>query len=130
MIAGLIQMWSGRLDKAHEILTSLRTTFIERGAESDLVYTGFHLETLECWRGDVKAARAVAAEVHTRALQLGTRLPLALPLSARAHSSAFAGEVGPARRDAEKCWRSFAKARLLPSAFPDLHACLHRSLSR
>jgi DNA-binding CsgD family transcriptional regulator len=103
MIAGLIHMWSGRLDKAHEILNSLRTTFIERGAESDLVYTGFHLETLECWRGNVKAARAVAAEVHTRALQLGTRLPLALALSARAHSSAFAGEVGPARRDAEKC---------------------------
>jgi DNA-binding CsgD family transcriptional regulator/tetratricopeptide (TPR) repeat protein len=103
MIAGLIHMWSGRLDEAHEILTSLRTTFIEHGAESDLVYTGFHLETLECWRGNVKAARAVAAEVHKRALQLGTRLPLALALSAQAHSSAFAGEVGPARRDAEKC---------------------------
>jgi DNA-binding CsgD family transcriptional regulator len=103
MIAGLIDMWSGRLDKAHEILTSLRTTFIERGAESDLVYMGFHLETLECWRGNVEAAMAIAAEVHARALELGTRLPLALALSARAHSSAFAGEVGPARRDAEEC---------------------------
>ena len=103
MVAGLIDMWSGRLDKAHEILTGLRTAFVERGAESDLVYTGFHLETLECWRGDVEAAMDVAAEVHTRAIQLGTRLPLALALSARAHSSAFAGEVGLARRDAEEC---------------------------
>lgn len=112
MIASLIYMWTGRLDIASQVLTRLRTTFLERGAESDLVFTGFHLETLECWRGNLTTARAVADEVYERALQLGTNVPLGLALSARAHSAAYAGEVAKARQDAEESLALLRGARL------------------
>lgn len=112
MIASLIYMWTGRLDMAWQVLTRLHTSFIERGAESDLVFTGFNLEALECWRGDLMAARAVADEVYERALQLGTNVPLGLALSARAHSAAYAGEVDKARHDAEESFALLRGARL------------------
>lgn len=111
-IASLVNMWSGRLEQAHLGLTRLRRELDERGAESELVFVAFQLETLECWRGDFVEARSIANQAYERANQIGTKVPLALALSARAHSSAYAGDVIEARNLAEASVDLFRRAQL------------------
>jgi DNA-binding CsgD family transcriptional regulator len=121
MIAGLLWMWTGRLDEAREVLYSLRRDCLERGQESDLMFVAFHTVMLECWRGDLSSAAWLANDTFERALQLGTEVPLAIGLSTRANAAAYAGDVMEARKTAEAALEIFLRgsclvATLWPSA--------------
>jgi hypothetical protein len=56
LIAGLLRAWTGRLDQARDGLLSIRQRCLERGEESDLMFTAFHLMIVECWRGNLAGA--------------------------------------------------------------------------
>lgn len=121
MIAGLLWMWTGRLDEAREALYSLRRACLERGQESDLMFVAFHTVMLECWRGDLSSAAWLANNTFERALQLGTEVPLAIALSTRANAAAYAGDATEARQTAEAALAIFLRgscvvATLWPSA--------------
>ena len=121
MIAGLLWMWTGELEKARDAFYSLRRSCLERGEESDLMFVAFHTVMLECWRGDLGAAAVVANDTVERALQLGTEVPRGIALSTRANAAAYAGEVTEARQAAEDALAIFLRgsclvATLWPSA--------------
>ncbi|HEX6351243.1 MAG TPA: AAA family ATPase [Candidatus Dormibacteraeota bacterium] len=113
MIAGLLLMWVGRLDQASEIFYRLRRECLERGEETDLMFVAFHTVMLECWRGDLGAARAVADDTHERALQLGTDVPLATALSTIANAAAYEGRASEAREAAERALAIFQRGTCL-----------------
>jgi DNA-binding CsgD family transcriptional regulator len=121
MIAGLLWMWTGDLEKASEAFYSLRRHCVERGEETDLMFVAFHTVMLECWRGDLPQAALVANDTVDRALQLGTEVPRGIALSTRANAAAYAGETTDAREAAEAALAIFLRgsclvATLWPSA--------------
>ncbi len=118
--ASLIWMWSGRLDQGHTVLEKLYRECLEKGAENDLVFLGFQIETLACWRGDLASATRLANDCYERALQLGTELPLALALSAQAHVAAFRGDVSEARKAAEASYEILQRGTLATVALAPL----------
>ena len=119
-MASLIWMWSGRLDQASVVLDRLRRECLEKGAENDLVFLGFQIEALACWRGDIASATEVANDAYERALQLGTELPLAIALSAQAHAAAFRGDVMEARKAAEASYEILQRGTLATVALAPL----------
>ena len=120
LMASLIWMWSGRLDQASVVLDRLRRECLEKGAENDLVFLGFQIEALACWRGDIASATEVANDAYERALQLGTELPLAIALSAQAHAAAFRGDVMEARKAAEASYDILRRGTLATVALAPL----------
>ena len=97
LIACLLWMWTGQLDRARAALYAIRQDCLDRGEESDLMFVAFHTVILECWRGDLASARRVADDTYERALQLGTDVPLAIAQSTRAHVAAFEGNAAECR---------------------------------
>ena len=113
LIAGLLWMWTGRLEQAREAFYALRRDCLERGEETDLMFVAFHTVMLECWRGDLKSARRVADDTYERALQLGTDVPLAIALSTRANVAAYEGNAAEARETAEAALGIFMRGSCL-----------------
>lgn len=101
LIAGLLRMWTGDLEQAGEVFYRLRRDCLERGEETDLMFVAFHTVLLECWRGDLGAARTVADDTYEGALQLGTDVPRAIALSTVANVAAHEGMVVEAREAGE-----------------------------
>jgi len=119
LVAGLLRMWSGRLEEARAGLYARRRRCLERGAETDLMFIALHLAILECWRGDLASAKAIANDAHERALQIGTAVPLALALTGAAYAAAYAGDASEARRAAHAALDTFARAELaVPALVP------------
>jgi DNA-binding CsgD family transcriptional regulator len=100
-VAGLFFMWTGRLERATTLLRLLRSRMLEAGEESDLPMGTFHLTWLECWRGDLPAAAALADEALAVTEQVGGEATRALALLARSLPRAFAGDAEGARADVE-----------------------------
>lgn len=113
LIAGLLRMWTGNLDQAREIFHGLRRDCLERGEETDLMFVAFHTVLLECWRGDLAAARSVADDTYERALQLGTDVPRAIALSTIANAAAHEGRVAEAREAGEGALAIFLQGTCL-----------------
>jgi DNA-binding CsgD family transcriptional regulator len=113
LIASLLWMWEGDLEKAREGLYALRRDCLEKGEESDLMFIAFHTVLLECWRGDLASAALVANDTFERALQLGTEVPRAIALSTQANAAAYAGEVTDAREAAEAAVAIFVRGSCL-----------------
>lgn len=113
LIASLLWMWRGDLEKAREALYALRWGCLEKGEESDLMFIAFHTVLLECWRGDLASAALVADDTFERALQLGTEVPRAIALSTRANAAAYAGDVTEAREAAEAALAIFLQGSCL-----------------
>ena len=113
LIACLLWMWSGQLARAREGFYALRQDCLEKGAESDLMFVAFHTVMLECWRGDLASARAVADDAYERALQLGTEVPLAIALSTRANVAAFEGKVDECRETGQAALAIFLRGSCL-----------------
>jgi tetratricopeptide (TPR) repeat protein len=120
MMASLIAMWSGRLNEAYVGLQNLHKECIEKGAENDLGFVEFHLETLACWLGDLATARRVANDSYERALQLGTEIPLGVALSAKAHAAAYIGQAEEARHDAQAAYDILQQGTLATVALAPL----------
>lgn len=113
LINGLLQMWTGRLAEARATMLDVRRACLERGAESDLMFSAFHLVTLECWRGDLAGARLIAEDTAERAALLGTDVPAAVALATRAAVAAYAGDADEARRAAHAALEIFQRGSLV-----------------
>lgn len=113
LIAGLLWMWTGRLEEAAEVFYRLRRECLERGEETDLMFVAFHTVMLECWRGDLAAARSLADDTYERALQLGTDVPRAIALSTIANAAAHQGRVAEAREAGEAALAIFQRGTCL-----------------
>jgi DNA-binding CsgD family transcriptional regulator len=100
-VAGLFFMWTGRLERARTLLCLLRSRMLEAGEESDLPMGTFHLTWVECWRGDLPAATALADEALAVTEQVGGEATRALALLARALPRSFAGDAEGARADVD-----------------------------
>ena len=62
LIAGFLAFYIGRFDHARSLLYPLRTWLRERGLEGDLPVLLGTMAWLECWAGDLAAARTLATE--------------------------------------------------------------------
>ncbi len=62
LIAGLLMLYDGRLERACQLLGDLRQRILDRGEESDLPYVSACLGWAQCWRGDLGAAERYADE--------------------------------------------------------------------
>jgi len=113
LISSLLLAWTGRLDEARERLLSIRQRCLERGEESDLMFTAFHTVIVECWRGNLADARLIAEDTLERALQLGTDIPLAIALATQANVAAYAGQADETRRAAHEALAIFARGSCL-----------------
>jgi DNA-binding CsgD family transcriptional regulator len=113
LIAGLLLAWTGRLDQARDRLLSIRRRCLERGEESDLMFTAFHLVIVECWRGNLAGARLIAEDTLERAVQLGTGFPMAIALATRANVAAYTGHPEEARRAAGEALAIFEQGSCL-----------------
>lgn len=113
LIEALLLGWTGRLEEARDALLSLRQGCLDRGRESDLMFTAFHTVVVECWRGDLVQARLLAEDTMERALQLGTDLALAIALFTEAHVAAHTGEPEDARRAALRALEIFERGTCL-----------------
>ncbi|MGB3356138.1 MAG: AAA family ATPase [Mycobacterium sp.] len=98
----LLALWSGQLDRAHELMATLRRRCLADGREVDLVYLAFHHAQLELWRGNPAEAATITDDVVERAAQLGGDFPLYVALTTSAALAAYAGRVDEARRDAQE----------------------------
>jgi DNA-binding CsgD family transcriptional regulator len=113
LISSLLLAWTGRLDQARETLLSIRRRCLERGGESDLMFTAFHTVIVECWRGNLAGARLIAEDTLQRALQLGTDFPLAIALATQANVAAYAGQADETRRAAREALTIFERGSCL-----------------
>ena len=113
LIASLLLAWTGRLDQARDRLLSIRQRCLDRGEESDLMFTAFHLVIVECWRGNLAGARLIAEDTLERAAQLGTGFPLAIALATRANVAAYTGQPGEARRAVREALTIFEQGSCL-----------------
>jgi DNA-binding CsgD family transcriptional regulator len=100
-VAGLFFMWTGRLERARTLLRLLRSRMLEAGEESDLPMGTFHLTWVECWRGDLPAAAALAEEALAVTEQVGGEATRALALLAQALPRSFTGDAEGARANVE-----------------------------
>jgi DNA-binding CsgD family transcriptional regulator len=98
-VAGLFFMWTGRLERAERLLRLLRSRMLDAGEDSDLPMGTFHLTWLECWRGDLPSAAALADEAIAVTEQVGGEATRALALLARALPRSYAGDAAGARED-------------------------------
>lgn len=96
LIHSLLLWWTDRLDEAHDLLMALRGRCLQRGEESDLMFTAFHTVWLDCARGDFAGARLIAEDTTQRAQQLGTDFPRAIALAVQAQVDAHAGMLAEA----------------------------------
>lgn len=113
LIQALLLGWTGRLDEARDVLLWLRRRCLERGQESDLMFTAFHTVIVECWRGNFAEARLLAEDTMERALQLGTDLPLAIALFTEANVAAYTGQPDDARDASRRALEIFERGTCL-----------------
>lgn len=96
----LLLACSGELRTARENMHAARERYIERGDESELVFTDFHLVLIEIWRGGFAEAAVTAERLMEQAVQSRGDLPMLVALTARAALAAHTGDAEACRRDA------------------------------
>jgi DNA-binding CsgD family transcriptional regulator len=113
LIAGYLLLYEGRLRESVQILGALRARMLDRGEDSDLPWVSSYLAWGECWRGNLAAAAAHAAESIDCAETIG-----AVPL--RCFALAFATLPPACAGDRELALARIEECRELasPSGFP------------
>lgn len=99
VMLALLRVWTDRLDEATEELTAITAQCVERGAEAELIFLGFHRCLAEVWRGNLPEAQRLADEAMERALQLGGDLPMFIALTLKGAVDAYAGRTDEVRED-------------------------------
>jgi DNA-binding CsgD family transcriptional regulator len=102
LIAAHLDFYSGRLDRSAERFRALRRRVIERGEDSDLTFVSTHLAWLECWRGNLDTAAAIAAEGLEAAAELESESLRGLALAFAALVDAYRGEAAATRAAASE----------------------------
>jgi DNA-binding CsgD family transcriptional regulator len=95
----LLLGWTGKLERAHQQMLSIRRECAERGGESELIFVGFHTVLQAIWRGDSTEATLVADDTMERAVQLGGDFPAFIGLTLRGMVAAYGARETDARRD-------------------------------
>jgi ATP/maltotriose-dependent transcriptional regulator MalT len=102
-----VLLWTGRLDEAQEVSGRLRRRYGERGEAPSFALISTAVAQIDCWRGDVAAARSAADDALDHGLlQMGTT-GRALGLWVRSLVDAYSGEVDEARQAAEESMALF-----------------------
>jgi DNA-binding CsgD family transcriptional regulator len=96
-LLGFTLLHAQELDRARELLETLRVRLIERGEESDLPELLAVLARLECVAGDLDRAGALADDGYEIARQAGSDALAALTCSVRALVDAHRGRVDETR---------------------------------
>lgn len=117
VLAGLLRMWSGKLEEARAALFSARQRCLERGEENDILTFAYHTVLLECFRGDFESGRRIAYDALERAEQLGTEGSRARALAAVATASAYLGLTDEARGAAEEALALFEQTNFVHATF-------------
>jgi DNA-binding CsgD family transcriptional regulator len=97
LIAGLLMLYVGRLNRACELLSDLRQRILDRGEESDLPYVSACLAWAESWRGNLAPAAGFAAEAIDIATRTGMASMRCTVLALGSVPLAFAGDAETAR---------------------------------
>ena len=97
LIAGLLMLYEGRLERASQLLGGLRQRIVDRGEESDLPYVSGCLAWMECWRGQLAAATAYADEAVETAARTGMDAMRCNALALGSVPAAYAGDAEAAR---------------------------------
>ena len=108
-IAGLVEIWVGRLREAVAVLGELRAERIERGVESDSPAFSLYLVWAYLWLGETETAGELAAADAAAVQLLRDRWLIAMSLSARALVSAQRGEVEACREQANEALELFSQ---------------------
>lgn len=95
----LLMAWTGQLDEAHHAMLGVRSRFIDRGEEGELMFIDFHTVLIAIWRGDFAQATLVTEDAVERASHLNNDLPRFVALTVRAAMGAYAGREDQARCD-------------------------------
>jgi tetratricopeptide (TPR) repeat protein len=97
LIAGLLMLYVGRLERACQLLADLRQRILDRGEESDLPYVSGCLGWAESWRGNLEAAARFAEEALGSATRSGMASMRCTALALGSVPPAFAGDADTAR---------------------------------
>jgi DNA-binding CsgD family transcriptional regulator len=103
LIAGLIMMYVGNLERSIELLREVRARVLERGDDSSLPVPSGSLAWACCWRGEIEAGSAYAAEALECATRIGSESFIAWSLGYAAVAAAFAGDAEECSSRAEAC---------------------------
>ncbi len=103
-----VLLWTGRLHEARAVATKLRRHYGDRGEAPSFALISTAVAQIECWCGDVGAARTAADDALDHGLlQMGTT-GRALGLWVRSLVDAYSGQVDEARQAAEESMALFA----------------------
>lgn len=89
--------WTGRLDEARRQMQNIRRHYVERGAESLLMYMSPSSALIEIWCGRFTDAAQIAEDAMERAEQLGGDQMLAIAHTIAAAVATYQGREGDAR---------------------------------
>jgi DNA-binding CsgD family transcriptional regulator len=99
LIAGLLSLYVGELDRSLEILERLRWQFLNSGEETDLAYVLCQMTWAECMKGDLADAATYADEAIEIAERMGSD---AVRCGAYAYAALAAGYAGRAALTQER----------------------------
>ncbi len=99
MTAAQLYEWTGKFERANELLFGLRERVTERGEESDLPFVLIHLAAAHFLMGAHDAAERYADEALEAAALVGSELLRGFALNIRAHVRARVGDMPRARED-------------------------------
>jgi DNA-binding CsgD family transcriptional regulator len=122
LVQGLLLLWTGRCDRAIEVLDALRTRMTELGQESGLPIVAIYLVWACVWQGDLAAAKRYGDESRQMAALLDDLMATAIALSASALARAHVGEVDLARAEAGEALEAFHRLEWMPGTIWPLWA--------
>ena len=102
LIAGLLMLYEGRLERACQLLGGLRQRTIDRGEESDLPYVSASLAWAESWRGNLEPAARHADEALDGVTRTAMASMRCTALALGSVPAAFAGDAKTTRARASE----------------------------
>ncbi|WP_036437811.1 AAA family ATPase [Mycobacterium sp. URHB0044] len=99
-VNALALAWTGRLDEASAQMHAVRNHYIQRGANSHVMFVNLHSTLIDVWRADFPAAARTAEDAIELAEQLGDDHMASIAYAARAVVAAYTGRERDARADA------------------------------
>jgi DNA-binding CsgD family transcriptional regulator len=109
LIAGLLMLYVGRLERACQLLEDLRQRILDRGEETDVPFISACMAWAETWRGNLKRATGFAEEALGVVTRTGMASIRCTALALGSVPAAFAGDANTARLRAGEAFRLAAE---------------------